>query len=254
MSAAPLATAIIPARLASERFPNKVLACDTGRPMIVHVCEAASRASLVGRVIVAAGDAAIVDAVHSHGFEAVLSRGEHVNGSSRVAEAAERLGLSGDDLVVNVQGDEPEIEPAVIDAAISASGRSPAPVSTVASPFGDDEDPRDPNLVKAVLDPSGHALLFTRSAVPFDREGTGRVPMLRHVGLYVYRAWFLSRLGSLDETPLERAEKLEQLRFLEHGFRVAVAVAPSRRGGVDTPEQYRAFVARWSAGHGESRP
>jgi 3-deoxy-manno-octulosonate cytidylyltransferase (CMP-KDO synthetase) len=253
MSAAPPATAIIPARLASERFPNKVLAADTGRPMIVHVCEAAARAGLVGRVVVAAADREIADAVRAHGFEAILSAGEHANGSSRVAEAADRLGLAGEDLVVNVQGDEPEIEPSVIDAAIAAAGRSPAPVATVASPFGADEDPRDPNLVKAVLDPTGHALLFTRAPAPYDREGAGRVPMLRHVGLYVYRAWFLSRLASMPATPLEQAEKLEQLRFLEHGHRVAVAVAPSRRGGVDTPEQYRAFVGRWSAERQGSR-
>ncbi|MEM8758671.1 MAG: 3-deoxy-manno-octulosonate cytidylyltransferase [Planctomycetota bacterium] len=240
----PSPIAVIPARLGSERLPRKVLLAETGTPLIVHVCRATARSS-VGRVIVAADDAEIVYAVETAGFEAMLTSPDHANGTSRVAEVAQRLGLADDAVVVNVQGDEPEIEPAVIDAAVAAVTRSDAQVATVASPFGDDEDPADPNLVKAVLDQTGHALLFTRALAPHDRDGLGGVQRYRHVGLYVYRASLLARISGLTPTPLERAERLEQLRFLEHGYRIAVAVHSSPRSGIDTPEQYRAFVERY---------
>ncbi|MEO1585154.1 MAG: 3-deoxy-manno-octulosonate cytidylyltransferase [Planctomycetota bacterium] len=254
---APSATAIIPARLGSERFPRKVLADATGLPLIVHVCQAASKARRVERVVVAAGEQEIVDAVHSHGFEALLTDPDHPNGTSRVAEAAGALGLTSDSIVVNVQGDEPEIEAAVIDAAINALSTSDAPVSTVASPFAADADEADPNVVKAVLDSNGDALLFSRAPIPHDRDGRG-VSRLRHVGIYAYRRWFLDRVGTLEPTPLETAERLEQLRFLEHGFRIAVAVETASGVGIDTPEQYQAFAERCAAlgavKHGEHAP
>lgn len=248
----PRATAIIPARLGSERFPRKVLADDTGMPLIVHVCDAASRASLVDRVVVAAGEAEIVDAVESAGYEAVLTRDDHPTGTSRVSEVASGLNLSDDSILVNVQGDEPEIEAEVIDAAIRAIEGSDAPVATIAAPFGEGEDPANPNIVKAVLEDSGHALFFSRAMIPHDRDGTGGVQRLRHVGLYVYRRWFLDRVNSLAPTPLEQAERLEQLRFLEHGYRIAVAVRDARGIGIDTPEQYRAFVDRWNQANGSA--
>ncbi len=246
----PRATAIIPARLGSERFPQKVLASETGTPLIVHVCEAAARASLVDRVIVAASETEIVAAVEAAGFEAVLTRSDHQTGTSRVAEVAERLGAADDAVIVNVQGDEPEIEAAVIDAAIRAIGATDAPVATVAAPFAEGEDPANPNIVKAAVDRSGHALLFSRSVIPHDREGRGGVGRLRHVGLYAYRRWFLARIAALAPTPLEQAERLEQLRFLEHGYRIAVAIEPAGGVGIDTPEQYAAFVKRWHARSG----
>lgn len=241
----PRATAIIPARLGSERFPQKVLASDTGTPLIVHVCESAARASRVERVIVAAGEPEIVDAVTCAGFEAVLTRADHQTGTSRVAEVAETLDASDESIVVNVQGDEPEIEPGVIDAAIRAISTSDAPVATIATPFDASDEIANPNIVKAVVDRSGHALLFSRSVIPFDRDGTAGVQRLRHVGLYVYRRWFLSKIAELAPTPLEQAERLEQLRFLEHGYRIAVAIEEANGVGIDTPEQYAAFVKRW---------
>ncbi len=246
----PSATAIIPARLGSERFPRKVLADETGTPLIVHVCQAAARASLISRVIVAAGEPEIVEAVEAGGVEARLTRSDHPNGTSRVTEVASQLDLADDAIVVNVQGDEPEIEAGVIDAGVRALAASDAPVATIACPFGAGEDPANPNLVKAVLDQTGHALLFTRALVPHDRDATGGVGHYRHVGLYVYRRWFLGRAAALDPTPLEQAERLEQLRFLEHGYRIAVAVQPAGLPGIDTREQYRAFVDRWHAAHG----
>lgn len=243
----PRATAIIPARLGSERFPHKVLASETGTPLIVHVCQAAANASLVSRVIVAAGEPEIVEAVEAAGFEAMQTRPDHETGTSRVAEVAERLAVADDAVIVNVQGDEPEIEPDVIDAAIRALTASDVPVATVATPIVQDADATNPNIVKTVLDRSGHALLFSRAPIPHDRDGVGGIARLRHVGLYVYRRWFLRTIAELEPTPLEAAERLEQLRFMEHGYRIAVAVREAHGIGIDTPEQYRAFVARWNA-------
>ncbi|MEL6498073.1 MAG: 3-deoxy-manno-octulosonate cytidylyltransferase [Planctomycetota bacterium] len=242
----PRATAIIPARLGSERFPRKVLASETGTPLIVHVCHAAARASLVERVVVGAGETEIVEAVEAAGFEARLTDAGHESGTSRVAEVADQLGLPLDALVVNVQGDEPEIEPGVIDAAIKALAASNAPVATVASEIRQDEDASNPNIVKVVTDRFGEALMFSRAPIPHDRDGKGAVRRLRHVGIYAYRRWFLRDLQGLQPTPLERAERLEQLRFMEHGHRIAVAEHASTGAGIDTPEQYRAFVQRFA--------
>jgi 3-deoxy-manno-octulosonate cytidylyltransferase (CMP-KDO synthetase) len=261
------ATAIIPARLGSTRFPRKALADETGRPMVVHVCERAALAERVGRVVVATDAEEIAVAVRAHGFEAVLT-GEHENGTSRVAEAAARLGLSGRDEIVNVQGDEPEIEPGLIDAALLSLGvrlgspweveGAPRPVNgthaavgTVAAPFREGEDPSNPNIVKAVVglvEPRsgvGPGLYFTRAAVPFVRDGSARVGPLKHIGLYAYSVASLRGYLALASTPLERCECLEQLRWLEHGLPIAVAVREAAHHGVDTPEQYAQFVKRW---------
>jgi len=243
-SASPV-VAIIPGRLGSTRFPGKVLASKTGKPLIQHVCEAASKSKLLSRVFVATDDEMVMAAVRSFGGEAVLTRTDHPNGTSRLAEAAKLLGLSPDAIVVNVQGDEPEIEPAVIESAVRALGN--APVATVASPMSE-EDAGNPNIVKVVVRLDGTALYFSRARVPHVRDSanadSGRP--LRHVGLYVYRRSFLDRYLTLAPTPLERAESLEQLRILEHGFAIAVAIMPHEIGsaGIDTPEQYEAFVKR----------
>lgn len=237
--------AIIPARLGSTRFPGKVLADKTGKPLIQHVCEAAARSRLLSRVVVATDDRAVLGVVKGFGGEAVLTGTEHPNGTSRLAEASQRLGLGPDTIVVNVQGDEPEIEASVIDAAVEALGS--APVATVATPMNPDEA-ANPNIVKVVVRCDGTALYFSRARVPFIREAAnaeaGRP--LRHVGLYVYRRSFLDRYLTLTPTPLERAESLEQLRILEHGFTIAVATLSREVGyaGIDTPEQYEAFVKR----------
>jgi len=241
--------AIIPARLGSTRFPRKVLANRTGKLLVQHVFEAASRASSVQRVVIATDSDEVARAVAGFGAEAIMTSVEHANGTSRLGEAAGRLGLSPRDIVVNVQGDEPEIEPEVIDAAVAALRASDAPTATVASPFRADENPGDPNLVKVVRRRDGCALYFSRGAIPYPRAA-GQAPAqpLRHIGLYVYRTAFLRVYASLEPTPLEQTEVLEQLRILEHGHAMAVAVHPSRGVGIDTPEQYEAFVARYRAG------
>ena len=237
--------AIIPARFASTRFPGKMLVDRTGKPLIQHVYERVVEASLVDRVIVAADDERIIDAVRSFGGSAVMTRSDHANGTSRLAEAAASLEA---DIIVNVQGDEPEIEPALIDLAIRAlQSDADAPVATLASPFAPDEDPANPNIVKVVIGQNRRALYFSRALIPYDRDRTGHAAPLKHVGIYVYRRDFLLRYVTLSPTPLEQAEQLEQLRILEHGSPITVAVGQASFHGIDTPEQYDAFVTRYTA-------
>jgi len=247
------ALAIIPARMASTRLPGKPLLAETGKPMIQHVVENARRASRLDRIVVASDDQVIIDAVRSFGGEAVLT-GEHPNGTSRIAEA---LTLIDDehDLIVNVQGDEPEIEPAVIDALVDGLAQDEdAPMATLCSRFAEGEDPTNPNIVKLVRGVTGRAMYFSRSLVPFDRDapGSGGVSAepgaayWKHPGLYAYRRSFLLDVyPTLSPTPLEAIEKLEQLRVLEHGHAIAVIEADAPEPGIDTPEQYAAFVARY---------
>ena len=243
---------MIPTRLGSTRFPGKALADGTGRPLILHVVDRARAASSVERVIVTAPDPEIIRIVEEAGVEAIETSFDHPNGTSRLAEVADRLAseLPTDAIIVNVQGDEPELDPAAIDAVILAlNNDSEADMSTIATPFGPDGDPADPNQVKVVIGLNGQAIYFSRSLIPFDRDAVGATP-LRHVGLYAYRRDFLQRFASWPESPLEQAERLEQLRVLEHGGRIAVAIHASDCGGIDTPEQYAAFVARWRSIHG----
>lgn len=241
------AVAIIPARMGSTRFPGKVLASETGRPLIWHVHQRAMAAPSVSRVVVATDSAEVLEAVEAFGGEAVLTSPDHPNGASRLGEACERLALHDESVIVNVQGDEPEIEPALIDCAVETLIRSGAPVATIASPFAPDEDPSGPHIVKVVRRTDGHALYFSRSLIPYPREASPEARPLKHVGLYAYRRSFLRTYGTLSATPLERAEGLEQLRMLEHGFAIAVALHEASHHGVDTPEDYRAFVGRWRA-------
>ncbi|MHC4416617.1 MAG: 3-deoxy-manno-octulosonate cytidylyltransferase [Planctomycetota bacterium] len=237
------ATAIIPARYGSIRFPGKVLAARTGRPLIQHVYERVRRARLVDRVIVAADDQGIIDAVVGFGGEAVITRADHPNGTSRIAEVAPSVEA---EVIVNVQADEPEIEPDLIDLAIRALERRPqCAMATLASPFDPREDPADPNIVKVVLNTAGCALYFSRALIPHRRGGSDVVAPLKHTGLYVYRRDFLLKYSDLPPTPLEQAERLEQLRALEHGYDIAVAVTEASFAGIDTPAQYEAFVERW---------
>ena len=229
----------------SERFPGKALVAETGTPLVMHVMEQARQATEVDRVVVVAPPGPIIDTVQAAGGEAMATRLDHPNGTSRIAEVAEQLQA---DILVNVQGDEPEIEPATIDAAISALRANPdCPMATVASPFGPEDDPTDPNLVKVVLDQQGRALLFSRSAIPHQRDpGTeSAAPPLRHVGIYAYQRSFLGEFSRWAPTPLEQTEKLEQLRVLENGRSIAVAIRRCFHQGIDTPEQYAAFVQRY---------
>jgi len=242
----PRAIAIIPARLASERFPRKALAAETGLPMVVHVAQAASKAQTVERVVIACDSAEIADAAKAHGVEAVLTNPAHPNGTSRVAEAARKLGVPEELIVVNVQGDEPEIDPVTIDAAVMALAEKGTPVATVAAPMASGDDANNPNIVKVVCNEQGLALYFSRSPIPFAR--VGEPVRYKHVGLYAYRRSFLDLCGSLEPTRLEQAESLEQLRFLGHSYAIAVARVEVSHPGIDTPEQYAAFVKRWREG------
>ena len=236
-------TVLIPARLASTRLPRKPLADIGGLPMIVRV---AQRAALSGaqRVVVAADDAEIVAACAAHGVQALLTRSDHPSGSDRLAEACELLCLDGEQIVVNVQGDEPLIDPAlVVRCAELLRERPDCVMSTAAHAIDDAADLANPNVVKVVLDAAGRALYFSRAPLPWWRDrpaGSSALPdppPLRHVGLYAYRAGFLRRFPTLEASPLERIEALEQLRVLWHGERIAVHVAAAAPGtGVDTPE------------------
>ncbi|MBI1189829.1 MAG: 3-deoxy-manno-octulosonate cytidylyltransferase [Tepidisphaera sp.] len=241
--------AIIPARLASTRFPRKVLASDTGWPLIRHVCERVKMCPDIGEVVVATDAAEVQGAVQGFGVRCVMTREDHPNGTSRLAEAAATLGLGPEALVVNVQGDEPEIEPGAISAAIAASRRTGAEVATIASPFTPDEDAGNPNVVKVVAGVNGLAMYFSRALIPHHRDANSprAAAAMKHVGLYVYRAEFLNTYVMLSPTPLERTEMLEQLRVLEHGYRIAVAEFACTTQGIDTPEQYAGFVSRWRA-------
>lgn len=251
--AAPSATRIavvIPARMNSSRFPGKMLADATGRPLIEHVHERARACPRVCEVIVATDDERIEAAAIRFGARCIRTRSDHPNGTSRIAEASAQIDA---DVIVNVQGDEPELEPDLITAAVEALlADEGAEMSTVVSPFLADEDPANPNIVKCVIAHAGaerrspRAMYFSRALIPFPRDGNSPSAPLKHVGLYAYRRAFLPVFAALPPTALECTEQLEQLRALEHGYAIAVAQRIARSHGIDTREQYDAFVSRWS--------
>lgn len=232
---------LIPARLASSRLPNKPLADIGGLPMVVRVAQRAAQSGAT-RVVVAADAAVIAEACRRHGVEAVLTRADHPSGSDRLAEACELLGLDGNDRVVNVQGDEPLVAPALVRRCAELLDERPDCVMTTAAHAIHEADEfASPNVVKVVLDAAGRALYFTRAPIPCWRDGPrGALPQpapLRHMGLYGYRAAFLRRYPTLEPAPIERLEQLEQLRVLWHGHRIAVHISDDAPGpGVDTPE------------------
>jgi 3-deoxy-manno-octulosonate cytidylyltransferase (CMP-KDO synthetase) len=253
-------TVLIPARLASTRLPDKPLADIAGRPMVVQVAVRAARSG-AQRVVVAADDRAIADACAAHGVACVLTRRDHASGSDRLAEACTMLGLDGEDIVVNVQGDEPLIDPALVArcAALRAA-RPDCAVATAAHPIDDAADFVNPNVVKLVCDAGERALYFSRAPIPCwrDAPAAGALPRpapLRHIGLYAYRAAFLRRFPTLDPSPLERCEALEQLRVLWHGERIAVRIVAHAPGpGVDTPADLERVRALYAAGAPPTRP
>ncbi len=241
---------LIPARMASSRLPNKPLADIAGLPMVVRVAQRAMRSN-ARQVVVAADDERIVTACASHGVQALLTRQEHVSGSDRLAEACQLLGLSDEAVVVNVQGDEPLIDPALIDQVAQLLIERPeASMSTAAHAISQLADFCNPNVVKVVTDARQMALYFSRAPIPWWRDGQttdnrgGEAfaqlpspPPLRHVGIYAYRAGFLAQFPLLPPAPIEQLESLEQLRALWHGHRIAVHTTEQAPGpGVDTPE------------------
>jgi 3-deoxy-manno-octulosonate cytidylyltransferase (CMP-KDO synthetase) len=233
---------IIPARYASTRFPGKPLVDLAGKPMVVRVCERAAQSGASG-VHVATDDERIASAVKAHGFKVVMTRADHASGTDRLAEAATQLGLGDQHIVVNVQGDEPLIEPKLIGQLAERLGN--ADMATACHAIHDAASLANPNVVKVVMDATGHALYFSRSRIPYPREG--EAPCFRHAGIYAYRVGFLRRYAALAPAPLERTEALEQLRALWHGFRIVVEVTSGTPApGVDTPgdlERVRALFA-----------
>lgn len=237
------AIAILPARFNSTRLPGKPLLEIAGKTLIEHVYRRVQQAESVERIIVATDDERISRAVEKFGGEVVMTRADHQSGTDRLAEAASHL--PADALIVNVQGDEPMIEPDVIDRAIAAARHRDASIVTVMTPLSDPASIADPNRVKVVVDRNGFALYFSRSPIPHSGPSSGTTFL--HLGLYVYRVEFLKQFTKLDRTPLEIAERLEQLRALEHGNRIRVVEVESESWGIDTPadlEKFKAVLGR----------
>ena len=236
-------TVIIPARLASTRLPNKPLADLGGKPMIVRVAERALESG-AARIVVATDHADILAACAAHGIDARMTRSDHPSGTDRIAEVARELGLAMDEVVVNLQGDEPLIDPGLLAACAGRIGAD-VPMATCAHPLNDVADVFNPNVVKVVLDKAGRALYFSRATIPWHRDAfaatrdalpAGYAP-LRHIGLYAYSNAFLQAYPGLAPAPLEQVEALEQLRVLWHGYPIAVHMTDSApEAGVDTPE------------------
>ena len=227
------AVGLIPARFAATRFPGKPLATIAGKSMIQRVYEGARAAKSLRTVIVATDDARIADACRAFGAEVAMTRSDHASGSDRIGEVAARL---SDEIVVNIQGDEPLMQGYVVDAAVEALREDPdVPIASVVHPL-DPAHKDDPNRVKVVLDLRGRALYFSRSAIPYPRDPSVRAPLWQHVGLYAYRRDFLLRFIRMAPTLAERSECLEQLRALEHGYEIRCAIVEGWRSvAVDVP-------------------
>ncbi len=242
----PRVAVVIPVRMGSTRFPGKALAAETGRALVLHVADAAAAATRVDEVMVASDHPEIADVVNQAGVRHIMTRADHPNGSSRVAEVAAHLDA---EIVVNVQGDEPELDPALIDRCIERLVEDQdAAVGTLAAPLTQEDDLNNPNVVKVVTDQAGRALYFSRCPIPASRDGA-MIPRLRHVGIYAYRKATLMAYPDLPPTVLEEAEQLEQLRLLAHRIPITVALCDAVPEGIDTPSQYAAFVDRWRCDH-----
>lgn len=223
---------VIPARYASTRLPGKPLKDIAGKPMIVRVYERAKKAKLASDVVVATDDERIVAAVEEHGGKAMLTRKDHPTGTDRLAEVASKMEA---DVIINVQGDEPLIDPALIDSLAEEFQKDAAlQMATVKTPIQDEEEKTNPNNVKVVTDKEGYALYFSRSLIPYPRKAGATV--YKHIGIYAYRRDFLLKYARMEQTPLERSESLEQLRALENGYRIKVVASDATFVGVDTEE------------------
>lgn len=229
---------VIPARYASTRLPGKPLADIAGKPMIARVYEQASKASRLTGVIAAVDDQRVYDALVAHGGKAMMTRKDHPTGTDRLAEVAAAHPEA--ELIINVQGDEPLIEPDLIDALAAAFDDDPElQMATVKSPMKDEKEMRNPNNVKVVTDKAGYALYFSRSLLPYPRENTG-VTVYKHIGIYAYKRDFLLQYAKMEPTALEQTESLEQLRALENGYKIKVIPTDFHFVGVDTPEDLEA--------------
>lgn len=246
---------VIPARFGSTRFPGKPLARQTGKFLIQHVVEQAQKAKRASSVIVATDDNRIYDAVRSFGGLAVMTSPTHQSGTDRIAEVMRKPEFASSKVVVNVQGDEPEIDPNLIDNLIRVTEQADVSMATVSAPFEHVEDIFNPNMVKVVVDQRRFALYFSRSVIPYDRDRlTANANKLtlaalyrKHLGIYAYKRDFLLTLASTAVCDIERLEKLEQLRALYLGAKIFVEDTPIAPHGIDTPEDYAAFVKRFLA-------
>ena len=253
--------AVIPARYGSTRFVGKVLARDTGKFLIQHTYEQDCQAKLPDKVIIAADDQRVVGAANTFGAECVITSPEHKSGTDRIAEAVANIDV---EIVVNLQADEPEIDPQNIDYLANLLLKNPDyPMATLAADFGNSRQVADPNIVKVIIsrrlsstsdesqgtsEEIGRAIYFSRAPIPYDREeaGIGKTEQyLRHIGIYAYRKEFLLKITALPQTPLEKIEKLEQLRAIENGYSILVGKVEHTCDGIDTPEQYAEFVKRY---------
>ena len=253
MNATPFSI-IIPARLSSSRLPNKALADIHGKPMVVRVAERAQQSN-ASRIIVATDHADIQAACAAHNITSMLTSSAHQSGSSRLAEAVQLLGLPENEIIVNVQGDEPMIPPALINRVAEKLADSDAPMATAAHPVHDFAEFQNPNCVKVVLSQAHNALYFSRAPIAYPRDimqsGDFRLPVpapLRHIGIYAYRAGFLQQYAAMSASPLETCESLEQLRVLWHGYPIAVEVlAEAPPAGADTPADLDRVRREWAA-------
>ncbi len=239
-------TAIIPARYASTRFPGKLLAKQTGKFVIQHVYEQVIQARRIDRTIIAVDDPRIADACSNFGADWIMTRSDHTCGTDRLAEVAENITT---DLIINVQGDEPELPPENIDTLVQLMcDQTDAGMGTLISQIDNPDDINNLNIVKVVINNQGKALYFSRCPIPFNRDNAPfNRQYYKHIGIYAYRRDVLMMFSKLPPAPLEQMEKLEQLRALENGISIAVAKVQHTASGIDTPEQYQDFLTRWQA-------
>lgn len=236
---------VIPARYGSSRFAGKVLAKKTGKYLVQHTYERALCAKSIDHALIATDDRRVMDACKEFGARCVMTSEYHQSGTDRIAEAVEKVDA---DIIVNLQADEPEIDPSYIDLVAELLADNPnAQMATLLAPFESPADIANPNIVKCVTDAAGRAIYFSRSVIPYDRQagGVGAIENYRrHLGIYAYRKDFLTAFTAMQPSFLERLEKLEQLRAIENGYSILTATVPKVWDGVDTEEQYQAFVQR----------
>lgn len=240
------AVVVIPARYASTRFPAKIVASETGRPLVQHVVDQVKLCKRVKSIVVALDDDRIAQALAPFNTPWQMTNPNHACGTDRIAEVASKI---ADDIIINVQGDEPEIEPEIIDSLIQRLETTDDPMATVATAFPKGADPANPNLVKCIVNDLGHAIYFSRSQIPYPRDPGTKAHYLLHLGIYAYRRDFLLQYASWKPGTLEQIEKLEQLRVLERGHKIFVLKTNRHTTGIDTPEQYAEFVKRYKNKH-----